>query len=83
LKSKVIEILHTKTRFPPAGSSCLYLNLNDVIGVKLYKTKKIRNKSFSNQKKLNKIDLAPDVGDKFEIPFLLYFDVRENKKYKI
>ncbi len=77
IKNKIISILHTKTKLPPAGSSCLYLQLDNKMGAKLYKDKKIRNGAHKNQIRFNKIKLSPNIGEKFEIPFLSYFDCRE------
>lgn len=79
IKSRILEILHTEKKLPPAGSSCLYLQLNRWLGAKLYKNKRTRNAAIKSQKKLNELDLSPKAGNIFEIPVLVYNDFRETK----
>lgn len=79
IKSRIISLLHTKSKFPPAGSTCLYLKINEKIGAKLYKFKRTRTLAMKNQIKLNVLNLSPKVGSTFEIPILIYRDFEETK----
>lgn len=67
---KLNERLEGKNHYDsPHGVSCFFVPLDEDWGVKVYHNKQSRDYAYDNQKEAyERFALAPEVGDKFDLP---------------
>jgi hypothetical protein len=64
-KNQLMLAIQRHKRKARYGISCIYMPLSESIGVKIYSSEKIRDKTYEKQAHAANYGLAPIVGDKF------------------
>jgi len=61
-------IITQKYKSSPRGRDCTFIPLTEKWGLKLFNHKETRDLSYDRQKKCLEIGLAPEIGDKIDLP---------------